>query len=552
MINARDFFASGVSCLNPQHIRNKYDKEFYTVGCRKCPACVEKRRHSIISRLETLRANSADSFFVTLTFDDHYLPLGKFDEKCEHCSVTSYSLLHRKKTVKDYDITCYPDALDRMLLRRGGFTTRALRYGSHQFGVLLKSDLQKFFKRFRKIFHAVLSQDYHFKYYAVGEYGVQSFRPHFHVIIYCDRPIPEWRLRMFVCHSWPFGRIDVQRVKSSSASYCASYLNASSNVPSFLSVRQFAPFQVCSNGSFFEMWPDQVEKFFKEEFFKVPLLHSVPTNSGYVLRPYSRSTRLQFYPVLSGFYSLDIESLRRRYYRYAKAVEEQGTDDPTFRMTVWNQSEWDTLDVPYSMLYAMSIPEDSKNKRCWQVVSHKDFFDIYVSKKVYELSKRSGIPLDKYVDVIIAFYRGISVDSVENIIVGDDKNHVYDNVKDYCYKYRHYSDVPTSQLPSTSFALSLLRYQYQCMEENVNDLDDLKLYYEQYNNESSQWLYRYGDSCYNIITDDDCFAFSDLLAADCTDNYEFLRGMSQLQSGLVVKHKERNTYYQLEKRFCFI
>lgn len=544
MILGREFYEIGISCLKPRHLLNKYDKEYYTVNCRKCPACLEKRRHSIISRLETLRSNSAKTYFVTLTYDDHFLPLAHFSSNCESCDVVSYSALHRKKLTKHYELSsCLLKAPDRLLLRHGGFSTTGSRYGANNFGVLLKSDLQKFFKRYRKQFNAVLPQDYRFRYFAIGEYGVKSFRPHFHSLLYFNRSVDTGRVLELVSNNWKFGRVDVQLVEASAASYCASYLNSTSPLPAFLRVGEFKPFQVCSNGSFFEMWPEQVEEFVDKELFNVPLFRTVPAKSGYVLRPLSRSTRLQFFPVLPGFHQSSVDSLRRRYSAFKRAAEEQGTLDPVFKMsTVCNHYIEDDL-VPYSMLYALSVPEDSKRKRTFECIGHKEFYELYISRRVYLNCLDYGLDFDKYVDAIITYYKGSAVES-------EDVESDYED--NYTYKARHYSTAPTEQLPSSSFALSLLRYQYSVMEKNVSDLDDLKLYYDTYNNRSNTELYRIGDVHFNIITDDDCFSFYDLLQADVTDNMEFIKSLSCLQSDFCVKHKERNTYHALECGKCFI
>lgn len=163
---------------------------------------------------------------------------------------------------------------------------------------------------------------------------------------------------------------------------------------------------------------------------------------------------------------------------------------------------------------------------------------LYVSRRVYLLSKQYGIDFDKYVDTIIGYYKGYDVDHYS---VGE---HVYD--------VRHYSGRPTSELPSSSFCLALLRSQYSTMEHNVSSLEDLKLYYNYYNNSSSEGLYKFGDVFFNIITDDDCFSFYDLLNLSVDDNLNYIRSLSCLQSGLVVKHKERNSYWNLQNKKCFI
>jgi len=46
---------------------------------------------------------------------------------------------------------------------------------------LKKTDIQKFFKRLRKC-HGKKHKS--IKYYAVGEYGGQTLRPHYHIVIF--------------------------------------------------------------------------------------------------------------------------------------------------------------------------------------------------------------------------------------------------------------------------------------------------------------------------------------------------------------------------------
>jgi len=76
---------------------------------------------------------------------------------------------------------------------------------------LVKSDLQKFFKRVRKAGQAM-------RYYAVGEYGSKTFRPHYHVIMFGD--INEEIVRK----SWPFGQVHIGFVTMASVMYCLGYV----------------------------------------------------------------------------------------------------------------------------------------------------------------------------------------------------------------------------------------------------------------------------------------------------------------------------------------
>lgn len=96
-------------------------------------------------------------------------------------------------------------------------------------GQLLKSDLQKFFKRLRK-------NTGPFKYVACGEYGERTRRPHFHVALF---GLDFWRDRIHhgyaksgdktyeskeLRRSWSFGNHDIGTLNFESCAYIARYI----------------------------------------------------------------------------------------------------------------------------------------------------------------------------------------------------------------------------------------------------------------------------------------------------------------------------------------
>lgn len=95
------------------------------------------------------------------------------------------------------------------------------------FGSLVKSDLQKFFKRLRKFGGSGI------RYFACGEYGEQLSRPHYHVCLFnfdfADRKVWSVRggVRLSVSDSlarlWPFGFSTVGDLTYESAAYVARY-----------------------------------------------------------------------------------------------------------------------------------------------------------------------------------------------------------------------------------------------------------------------------------------------------------------------------------------
>ena len=86
-----------------------------------------------------------------------------------------------------------------------------------------KRDLQLFLKRLRKIcFESKI------RYFACGEYGETTHRPHYHLIVYGisknDPVFKNMRGRSGECKAWPFGRCFVGDVSFQSCKYVAGYV----------------------------------------------------------------------------------------------------------------------------------------------------------------------------------------------------------------------------------------------------------------------------------------------------------------------------------------
>lgn len=82
-------------------------------------------------------------------------------------------------------------------------------------GCVLKRHMQLFLKRLRK---AVVPRK--LRYYAVGEYGDATKRPHYHAIVFGLYPTEEEVVRK----CWPFGFVKCGTAEARSMSYVASYV----------------------------------------------------------------------------------------------------------------------------------------------------------------------------------------------------------------------------------------------------------------------------------------------------------------------------------------
>jgi hypothetical protein len=174
-------------CITPFYKKEPIRGEYMPLPCGKCPPCKKRRTSGWSFRLikEGERSNSA--LFITLTYDTEFVP------------ITS-----------------------------NGFMTLNLL------------DLQKFFKRLRKRTNEKI------KYYAVGEYGSQKARPHYHIILFnCNK---EHIIDSWVINYKSIGSVHIGNVSSASIGYTLKYMCKESKIPLHQNDDRKKEFSVMSKG----------------------------------------------------------------------------------------------------------------------------------------------------------------------------------------------------------------------------------------------------------------------------------------------------------------
>lgn len=171
-------------CLNPFILVQKGMPDM-KLPCGRCRWCRVMRSNEWAMRMMHERSNHDDAVFVTLTYREENLPKGR---------------------------------------------------------ILVKKDLQDFFKRLRKNITPKK-----IKYYACGEYGERFGRPHYHTIIFgigCgDKNI--------IYKSWELGFIKVGIVNKKSCRYVSKYITKAPLGKSRKELEKDGieqPFQICSRG----------------------------------------------------------------------------------------------------------------------------------------------------------------------------------------------------------------------------------------------------------------------------------------------------------------
>lgn len=153
-----------MKCTRPVYERCKTGPiEVIQRPCGKCPSCLANKAQEWVYRLYAEQKLHEKSCFVTLTYDE--------------------------------------SNINRLKLSPTGLYS------------LDKKELQNFMKRLRKNLSAQI------RFYGVGEYGGQTHRPHFHLILFGLSPEDE----SLIQKAWPFGFISVGSVSPSSIAYVARY-----------------------------------------------------------------------------------------------------------------------------------------------------------------------------------------------------------------------------------------------------------------------------------------------------------------------------------------
>lgn len=138
--------------------KQPFRKENREFGCGQCTHCRINRSRLWVGRMLLESMEHPYSAFVTLTYNDEHLP------NPPHLS---------------------------------------------------KKAVQLFLKRLRS-----MAAGRNFRYYAVGEYGDKSWRPHYHLIIFGLSPTEQ----ALVEKCWPFGFVMVGTAEAQSMNYTAAYV----------------------------------------------------------------------------------------------------------------------------------------------------------------------------------------------------------------------------------------------------------------------------------------------------------------------------------------
>lgn len=252
---ARDYY-SKIAGDNVLLLTKLMDQNHSSQPCGKCAACQIRKRKDFAVRLCHESMMHEQACFITLTYDDKSVP------------TTDWNLLFIKRKQFDRGVGSLPEM------------------------TLLPSDVQKFIKRLRRHLEYVpknvkYKRDHatHIRYFAVGEYGSKTHRPHYHIIVYGWYPSDADYFFSRNGHDvfrskqieklWKFGFSSLTPVYPQVAKYCARYVTkkfARLTENTDLSVKAVVPeftLQSTRNGGIGSPWLEKFGEYLCNGFVNV-------------------------------------------------------------------------------------------------------------------------------------------------------------------------------------------------------------------------------------------------------------------------------------------
>ncbi|MGL4562732.1 MAG: rolling circle replication-associated protein [Brevinema sp.] len=190
-----------MACSNPYILPSKGIE----CPCRKCSLCKKARSRHWYLRCEHEQYYHQDSsFFLTFTYsNENIVPRGTLSDKSKQqllgMTEKDYKKLKLENKLPEID-------LDDNLVKH--------------VGTLLKSDMQKYWKRLR-ITLKRRGFDFKFKYFMCGEYGGRRGRPHYHAIVF-GLPFGSESL---IRDLWKNGIVDIKVSVPQTIKYVVGYIN---------------------------------------------------------------------------------------------------------------------------------------------------------------------------------------------------------------------------------------------------------------------------------------------------------------------------------------
>ena len=415
-------------CLHPRLITDKNGVK-RSVPCGHCAACLVNKGLTRQQRYEDYLTPYPYLFFVTLTFNDEYLPIA-------HYSQIDASIYHPCDC--DYDGVVYSTDLSRASSQDLDYLFSChKRYGG--LPVLSRRHLINFKKRFRYQFYKLFKDGRKPKLFILscGEYGPDEtlcHRPHYHILFGTDAPIRTDLFKECVHKAWSFcnkvgkeyiytefGYVKVQRCLNRGAiAYITKYINCITNLPSILANAKWRPFCTSStdvDGRLRLYAQSDLRKVISKPTFEVVRMF----NGKSSVIPVPDCYKSRYFPRVCRFSKFSTVDLYRLYGLYEFLGQES---DPFQKFSSFVRFTSYRIDgLPFNGYDFDSIYQ-AVEQCCYRDSDYKYIEDEFIQKrnfmKLYYISRRVcnyarvlGLTHEQYVDKIVDYWNGFEFDKLK-------------------------------------------------------------------------------------------------------------------------------------------
>lgn len=144
-------------------------RDFLQIPCGQCTACRFEYSRQWANRCMLELEYHDSAYFVTLTYDEEHVPVSYYlGPPFERLIEQAHEASRWNDEISDYDLYTVVQQHSDVVQTGEAFPSYTLR----------KRDLQLFMKRLRFKFGDGI------RFFAAGEYGSNTFRPHYHLIIF--------------------------------------------------------------------------------------------------------------------------------------------------------------------------------------------------------------------------------------------------------------------------------------------------------------------------------------------------------------------------------
>ena len=231
-------------CINTRLVRNRYTGKLIRVACGKCAACQQKKAALRANRIRNNSMTGYVPLFVTLTYDNMFVPFVRRDELCAGKHINVYRDCSLRWYKGKFIIKNSLAVLDSVLIPEGTdfYGLQDLNGKPNCIGVIYLKDVQDFLKRLRITFLRKYGYQLKLSFFACHEYGGDTYRPHSHLLLYVRQDDAE-KTSALVSSCWSYDFRNPQRLRievaRNAASYVASYVNSGSSFPPLLKTDSF-------------------------------------------------------------------------------------------------------------------------------------------------------------------------------------------------------------------------------------------------------------------------------------------------------------------------